>query len=121
MHRYPYKEEKMHMESIWLALGEHARYFINFLWTAFESKRPFGDEILDESLLETALNLIQKLFVLAEEPDLAPYLTSFQEAEATEESDGELPPRSLPRRILRWRFVMTFIFVYLIDFLATSS
>jgi len=88
------------MESIWLALGEHARYFINFLWTAFESKRPFGDDTLDESLLEAALNFIQKLFALAEEPDLAPYLTSFQEA-AEEESDEKLPPRSLPKRVLR--------------------
>ena len=90
------------MESIWLALGEHARHFINSLWLAFESKRPFGDNILDELLLETALNFVQKLFALAQEPDLSPYLSSFQEQETTEESsDEELPPRSLPKRVLR--------------------
>ncbi|KIM39057.1 hypothetical protein M413DRAFT_235288 [Hebeloma cylindrosporum] len=99
MHRYPYKEEKRHMESIWLALGEHARYFINFLWTAFESKRPFGNDILDESLLEAAHNFLQKLFALVEEPDLSPYLSSFQEEEA-QDSDDELPPKSSPKRIL---------------------
>jgi hypothetical protein len=100
MHRYPYKEEKRHMESIWWALGEHARYFINFLWLAFESKRPFGSEILDELLLETTHNFLQKLFALADEPDLSSYLSSFQEAEENE-SDEDLPPKSLPKRILR--------------------
>lgn len=85
---------------MWLALGEHARYFINFLWMAFESKRPFGSEILDESLLETTHNFLQKLFALADEPDLSPYLSSFQEAEENE-SDEDLPPKSLPKRILR--------------------
>lgn len=88
------------MESIWWALGEHARYFINFLWLAFESKRPFGSQILDESLLETTHNFLQKLFVLADEPDISSYLSSFQEAEESE-SDEDLPSKSLPKRILR--------------------
>jgi len=103
------------MESIWLALGEHARYFINFLWVAFESKRPFGDEILDESLLESTHNFLQKLFALADELDLLPYLSSFQEAEATE-SDEDLPPQSLPKRILRCAQLVAGIFISFIYF-----